>query len=178
MMSVSVRSKRSFSAGARSSLSPRRVWLSLSLSELWYGEHLPGFSHAGHTYELTHNRLSSTGSVCCHYVLLWIPVSQLRVHVQSGMSSPTHAMCKDTKDLNNQLDTIRKNYERSAEKNGSLRDALKTCRKCLQERDRQLDISNRMINKLCLHREALEVIRFQPRSHHMWYLYSIKYAYG
>ena len=75
------------------------------------------------------------------------------------MSSPTHAICKDTKDLQNQLETLRKNYDRSAEKNGALRDALKTCRKCLQERDRQLDISNRMINKLSLHRDALEVFQ-------------------
>lgn len=66
-------------------------------------------------------------------------------------------LSKDTKDLQDQLWTLRKNYTRSSEKNSSLRDALKLCRKCLHERDRQLDIANRMINKLSLHREALEV---------------------
>jgi predicted nuclease with TOPRIM domain len=70
--------------------------------------------------------------------------------LQTGLS-------RDKKDLQDQLWTLRKNYTRSSEKNSSLREALKLCRKCLQERDRQLDIANRMIQKLSLHQEGLEV---------------------
>ena len=48
-------------------------------------------------------------------------------------------------------------YERASDKAHSLRLSLKTCRKCLSERDTQLDIANRIIEKLAKERAALEV---------------------
>ena len=64
---------------------------------------------------------------------------------------------RQSKSLADQLSTMRTFYERASDKAHSLRLSLKTCRKCLSERDTQLDIANRIIEKLAKERAALEV---------------------
>lgn len=62
-----------------------------------------------------------------------------------------------SKSMAEQVSTIRAFYERASDKSHSLRQSLKNCRKCLNERDKQLDVANRIIERLARDRAALEV---------------------
>eukprot|EP00892_Ulva_mutabilis_P000564 jgi/Ulvmu1/10508/UM064_0046.1 len=79
---------------------------------------------------------------------------------KSGLASPCQAeldaCARGHKSLADQLSTMRMFYERASDKAHSLRQSLKTCRKCLSERDTQLDVANRIIEKLANERAALE----------------------
>lgn len=84
----------------------------------------------------------------------------------AGIASPCQAeldsCTRNSKSLVDQLSTMRTFYERASEKAHSLRQSLKTCRKCLNERDTQLDVANRIIEKLAKERATLEVCGCYP----------------
>lgn len=65
---------------------------------------------------------------------------------------------------------MRRFYDRASEKTHALRQALKNCRNCLRERDQQLDVANRVIEKLAGERATLQVCN-------IWYS-TFKPSYG
>lgn len=64
---------------------------------------------------------------------------------------------RGSKSMADQLSTMRAFYERASDKSHSLRQSLKNCRNCLNERDKQLDVANRIIERLAGDRATLEV---------------------
>ena len=66
---------------------------------------------------------------------------------------------KDTKCLQHEVRCLRKHYDQASDKVGSLREALRTARKCLQDRDKQLASTTRTLDRVVTQRDALKVRR-------------------
>lgn len=77
--------------------------------------------------------------------------------IQRDAAGITGAGGKHAADLQHEVHSLRKQYDKARDKAGSLRTALKTARQGLAERDRQLAAANRGLDRLATDRDTAEV---------------------
>jgi septal ring factor EnvC (AmiA/AmiB activator) len=64
---------------------------------------------------------------------------------------------KQAANLQHEVQTLRKHYNKASDKAAQLRAALKAARQCLSERDKQLAAANRVLDRLAVDRDVAEV---------------------